>query len=183
MASSLGVGRPHPCRERGLRGPQARWGGRRGGAPSPPARFPQLWCERVNPENKAALEAWVRETGIRLVQVNGQRKYGGPPPGTIVPARVCRPRPSPLGEGTPPTLHGGKPELGVTPPIQAVETYCRWPLPPTPQEEEPILKYTFSVPFLSPQSPNGANDPGCRRCTHFTEVCSYVPIWIPNPER
>lgn len=43
---------------------------------------PQLWCERVNSENKAALEAWVRETGIRLVQVNGQRKYGGPPPGT-----------------------------------------------------------------------------------------------------
>lgn len=46
---------------------------------------PQLWCERVNPENKAALEAWVRETGIRLVQVNGQRKYGGPPPGTLAP--------------------------------------------------------------------------------------------------
>ncbi|XP_025873449.1 dead end protein homolog 1 isoform X1 [Vulpes vulpes] len=46
--------------------------------------FPlQLWCERVNPENKAALEAWVRETGIRLVQVNGQRKYGGPPPGWV----------------------------------------------------------------------------------------------------
>ncbi|XP_032952363.1 dead end protein homolog 1 isoform X1 [Rhinolophus ferrumequinum] len=44
---------------------------------------PQLWCERVNPENKAALEAWVRETGIRLVQVNGQRKYGGPPPGWV----------------------------------------------------------------------------------------------------
>ncbi|KAG8506982.1 Dead end protein-1 [Galemys pyrenaicus] len=36
----------------------------------------ELWCERVNPENKAALEAWVRETGIRLVQVNGQRKKG-----------------------------------------------------------------------------------------------------------
>lgn len=46
---------------------------------------PQLWCERVNPENKAALEAWVRETGVRLVQVNGQRKYGGPPPGTLAP--------------------------------------------------------------------------------------------------
>ena len=24
----------------------------------------EQWCERVNPENKAALEAWVRETGI-----------------------------------------------------------------------------------------------------------------------
>ncbi|OBS66662.1 hypothetical protein A6R68_04806 [Neotoma lepida] len=43
----------------------------------------EQWCERVNPENKAALEAWVRETGIRLVQVNGQRKYGGPPPGWV----------------------------------------------------------------------------------------------------
>ncbi|XP_006891214.1 PREDICTED: dead end protein homolog 1 [Elephantulus edwardii] len=43
----------------------------------------ELWCEKVNPENKAALEAWVRETGIRLVQVNGQRKYGGPPPGWV----------------------------------------------------------------------------------------------------
>uniref|UniRef100_A0A8I5YLI8 Dead end protein homolog 1 n=1 Tax=Pongo abelii TaxID=9601 RepID=A0A8I5YLI8_PONAB len=43
----------------------------------------ELWCERVKPENKAALEAWVRETGIRLVQVNGQRKYGGPPPGWV----------------------------------------------------------------------------------------------------
>ncbi|KAK2507794.1 hypothetical protein MC885_001922 [Smutsia gigantea] len=43
----------------------------------------ELWCETVNPENKAALEAWVRETGIRLVQVNGQRKYGGPPPGWV----------------------------------------------------------------------------------------------------
>nr|XP_020860846.1 dead end protein homolog 1 isoform X2 [Phascolarctos cinereus] len=43
----------------------------------------ELWCERVNPVNKAALEAWVRETGIRLVQVNGQRKYGGPPPGWV----------------------------------------------------------------------------------------------------
>ena len=42
----------------------------------------------MNPENKAALEAWVRETGIRLVQVNGQRKYGGPPPGKVLPA-VC----------------------------------------------------------------------------------------------
>ncbi|KAL1768702.1 dead end protein-like 1 [Sigmodon hispidus] len=43
----------------------------------------EQWCEKVNPENKAALEAWVRETGIRLVQVNGQRKYGGPPPGWV----------------------------------------------------------------------------------------------------
>uniref|UniRef100_A0A2I3SAX1 RRM domain-containing protein n=1 Tax=Pan troglodytes TaxID=9598 RepID=A0A2I3SAX1_PANTR len=33
----------------------------------------ELWCERVKPEDKAALEAWV----------NGQRKYGGPPPGWV----------------------------------------------------------------------------------------------------
>lgn len=66
----------------------------------------QLWCERVNPENKAALEAWVRETGIRLVQVNGQRKYGGPPPGMVVlalrlprsPSLDCT-DPHPLGGG------------------------------------------------------------------------------------
>lgn len=38
----------------------------------------EQWCERVNPENEAAPEAWVRETGIRLA-----RKYGwvgSPPP-------------------------------------------------------------------------------------------------------
>lgn len=29
-----------------------------------------------------ALRNWVRETGIDLVQINGQRRYGGPPPGT-----------------------------------------------------------------------------------------------------
>ncbi|KAL8194137.1 UNVERIFIED_CONTAM: hypothetical protein K2H54_000931 [Gekko kuhli] len=41
----------------------------------------QVWSAVVNAANKAALSAWVRETGIRLVQVNGQRRYGGPPPG------------------------------------------------------------------------------------------------------
>uniref|UniRef100_A0A669QGC4 DND microRNA-mediated repression inhibitor 1 n=1 Tax=Phasianus colchicus TaxID=9054 RepID=A0A669QGC4_PHACC len=30
-----------------------------------------------------ALLTWVRETGIDLVQVNGQRRYGGPPPGWV----------------------------------------------------------------------------------------------------
>ncbi|XP_069753837.1 dead end protein homolog 1-like [Narcine bancroftii] len=30
---------------------------------------------------KLAFEAWVAETGIDLVQINGQRKFGGPPPG------------------------------------------------------------------------------------------------------
>ncbi|KAL1775046.1 dead end protein-like 1 [Sigmodon hispidus] len=43
----------------------------------------EQWCEKVNPENKGALETWIRETGIHLVQVNGQRKYGGPPPGWV----------------------------------------------------------------------------------------------------
>ncbi|XP_060110050.1 dead end protein homolog 1 [Heteronotia binoei] len=41
----------------------------------------QAWSEEVNRANKEALSAWARETGIRLVQVNGQRKFGGPPPG------------------------------------------------------------------------------------------------------
>ncbi|XP_062358331.1 dead end protein homolog 1 [Cinclus cinclus] len=30
-----------------------------------------------------ALLAWVKETGIELVQINGQRRYGGPPPGWV----------------------------------------------------------------------------------------------------
>nr|WLD18578.1 dead end protein [Pelodiscus sinensis] len=42
-----------------------------------------MWSDAVNQANKQALLAWVKETGIQLVQVNGQRKYGGPPPGWI----------------------------------------------------------------------------------------------------
>nr|XP_009931576.1 PREDICTED: dead end protein homolog 1 [Opisthocomus hoazin] len=30
-----------------------------------------------------ALLAWAKETGIDLVQINGQRRYGGPPPGWV----------------------------------------------------------------------------------------------------
>ncbi|KAG8133065.1 hypothetical protein E2320_010854 [Naja naja] len=41
----------------------------------------QMWSEKINQVNKAALQTWVKETGIQLVQINGQRKYGGPPPG------------------------------------------------------------------------------------------------------
>ncbi|XP_066480580.1 dead end protein homolog 1 [Tiliqua scincoides] len=37
----------------------------------------------INQENKASLQTWVKETGIQLVQINGQRKYGGPPPGWV----------------------------------------------------------------------------------------------------
>lgn len=76
--------------------------------------FPrQLWCERVNPENKAALEAWVRETGVRLVQVNGQRKYGGPPPGTLAQPfaswGAALASTSPLGEAPTPSLQNQEP--------------------------------------------------------------------------
>ncbi|NXC49776.1 DND1 protein, partial [Penelope pileata] len=44
---------------------------------------PQQWSSGINQANKMALLSWVRETGIRLVQVNGQRRYGGPPPGWV----------------------------------------------------------------------------------------------------
>ncbi|KAJ8405447.1 hypothetical protein AAFF_G00319200 [Aldrovandia affinis] len=40
----------------------------------------------LNPESLAALEFWVQKTATKLVQVNGQRKYGGPPPGWNGPA-------------------------------------------------------------------------------------------------
>lgn len=42
---------------------------------------PQTWINSINQTNKAALVAWAKETGIDLVQINGQRRYGGPPPG------------------------------------------------------------------------------------------------------
>ncbi|NXG42913.1 DND1 protein, partial [Psilopogon haemacephalus] len=44
---------------------------------------PQLWPNNINQANKVALLAWAKETGIELVQVNGQRRYGGPPPGWV----------------------------------------------------------------------------------------------------
>ncbi|NWU72575.1 DND1 protein, partial [Pterocles burchelli] len=44
---------------------------------------PQTWTSSVNRVNKMALLAWAKETGVRLVQVNGQRRYGGPPPGWV----------------------------------------------------------------------------------------------------
>ncbi|NXK17214.1 DND1 protein, partial [Arenaria interpres] len=43
----------------------------------------QMWTNSINQENKKALHAWAKETGIDLVQVNGQRRYGGPPPGWV----------------------------------------------------------------------------------------------------
>ncbi|NXH22105.1 DND1 protein, partial [Bucco capensis] len=44
---------------------------------------PQVWTKNINQANKKALLAWAKETGIDLVQVNGQRRYGGPPPGWV----------------------------------------------------------------------------------------------------
>ncbi|XP_072292379.1 dead end protein 1 [Eucyclogobius newberryi] len=41
-------------------------------------------CERsqvLNPVRVQALETWVKQTNIQLTQVNGQRRYGGPPEG------------------------------------------------------------------------------------------------------
>ncbi|NXD27683.1 DND1 protein, partial [Spelaeornis formosus] len=43
----------------------------------------QMWSSRVNAASKKALLAWEKETGIKLVQINGQRHYGGPPPGWV----------------------------------------------------------------------------------------------------
>uniref|UniRef100_A0A8C5MBT5 RRM domain-containing protein n=1 Tax=Leptobrachium leishanense TaxID=445787 RepID=A0A8C5MBT5_9ANUR len=43
----------------------------------------QIWIHGINTDKKLALEQWIEETRINLVQVNGQRKYGGPPPGWI----------------------------------------------------------------------------------------------------
>ncbi|KAJ8337529.1 hypothetical protein SKAU_G00364950 [Synaphobranchus kaupii] len=34
----------------------------------------------LDQESLASLESWVQKTATKLVQVNGQRKYGGPPP-------------------------------------------------------------------------------------------------------
>ncbi|XP_072368860.1 LOW QUALITY PROTEIN: dead end protein homolog 1-like [Scyliorhinus torazame] len=39
----------------------------------------------LNTANKLAFEAWVEATGISLIQINGQRKFGGPPPGWTGP--------------------------------------------------------------------------------------------------
>ncbi|NWV46929.1 DND1 protein, partial [Daphoenositta chrysoptera] len=43
----------------------------------------QMWTNGINVASKMALLAWERETGIELVQINGQRRYGGPPPGWV----------------------------------------------------------------------------------------------------
>ncbi|NXQ23615.1 DND1 protein, partial [Alaudala cheleensis] len=43
----------------------------------------QMWIKGVNEAGKMALQAWEKETGIKLVQINGQRHYGAPPPGWV----------------------------------------------------------------------------------------------------
>ncbi|XP_064527625.1 dead end protein homolog 1 isoform X1 [Pseudopipra pipra] len=44
---------------------------------------PQKWTNSINQDRKTSLLAWKKETGIELVQINGQRRYGGPPPGWV----------------------------------------------------------------------------------------------------
>ncbi|NWQ64974.1 DND1 protein, partial [Neopipo cinnamomea] len=44
---------------------------------------PQRWTNSINQASKTSLLAWEKETGIELVQINGQRRYGGPPPGWV----------------------------------------------------------------------------------------------------
>ncbi|CAN8189819.1 unnamed protein product [Coccothraustes coccothraustes] len=43
----------------------------------------KTWTNGINEANKMALLAWEKEMGIELVQINGQRRYGGPPPGWV----------------------------------------------------------------------------------------------------
>ncbi|NXQ52420.1 DND1 protein, partial [Anthoscopus minutus] len=45
--------------------------------------LPQMWTSGINEAGKMALLAWQKENGIKLVQINGQRYYGGPPPGWV----------------------------------------------------------------------------------------------------
>ncbi|XP_077166122.1 dead end protein homolog 1 [Paroedura picta] len=52
-----------------------------GGSGGDDGAVEQGWSAVLNRRNKEALAQWARQTGTRLVQVNGQRKYGGPPPG------------------------------------------------------------------------------------------------------
>ncbi|CAI9619847.1 unnamed protein product, partial [Staurois parvus] len=43
----------------------------------------QAWIRSLNEDNKASLLEWTERCNINLVQVNGQRKYGGPPAGWV----------------------------------------------------------------------------------------------------
>lgn len=41
-----------------------------------------LCLQVLNPQKLKSLEQWLQETNTTLTQINGQRKYGAPPPGT-----------------------------------------------------------------------------------------------------
>ncbi|XP_068121028.1 dead end protein homolog 1-like [Hyperolius riggenbachi] len=43
----------------------------------------EIWFNTVNKENKEALSEWLRNNGVILEQINGQRIYGGPPAGWV----------------------------------------------------------------------------------------------------
>ncbi|XP_053498456.1 dead end protein 1 isoform X2 [Ictalurus furcatus] len=44
-----------------------------------------LCLQVLNPQRHKSLEKWLRETNTMLTQVNGQRRYGAPPPGWTGP--------------------------------------------------------------------------------------------------
>ncbi|NWS80254.1 DND1 protein, partial [Toxostoma redivivum] len=48
-----------------------------------PPSSPSSGLDQQNHQGKMSLLAWEKETGIKLVQINGQRRYGGPPPGWV----------------------------------------------------------------------------------------------------
>ncbi|NXH61812.1 DND1 protein, partial [Rhabdornis inornatus] len=48
-----------------------------------PPSSPSSGVDQENHRGKMSLLAWEKETGIKLVQINGQRRYGGPPPGWV----------------------------------------------------------------------------------------------------
>ncbi|XP_039557718.1 dead end protein homolog 1 isoform X4 [Passer montanus] len=52
-------------------------------SPEGSPRSAEPWTNGINEAGKMALLAWEKETGIELVQINGQRRYGGPPPGWV----------------------------------------------------------------------------------------------------
>lgn len=44
--------------------------------------FSSYFCSQVlNPQRLRSLEKWLQDTETTLTQINGQRKYGAPPPG------------------------------------------------------------------------------------------------------
>ncbi|XP_017681134.1 PREDICTED: dead end protein homolog 1 isoform X4 [Lepidothrix coronata] len=55
----------------------------RGSFSPPRIGWHRKWTNSINQDRKTSLLAWEKETGIELVQINGQRRYGGPPPGWV----------------------------------------------------------------------------------------------------